>query len=298
MAKRHAARAGSRWQPVMVDRAQRRSRRFMPVWRLPRVARLPRWPALGALAARIHWRRFALAAVTGVSLTGGGWWLYHSPLLSVQDVSVSGTVTHSPQQIETLADVEGDSMVRPGFAAAGERLKTLPMVKDVRITRNWPRGASIEVVERTPWGLWQVGMQSFVIDEEGVVIDVPVPPGAPAIVQTDALLPPNPGDAVDGDAVALARILAITAERAVERLLVRLEYSQAAGVTAVFAGGAGQPELRAVFGGTQGLEFKVASLFAVLQSAREEGRVVRQVDLRFGDRVAVQADPPSQEAAQ
>jgi hypothetical protein len=62
-------------------------------------------------------------------------------------------------------------------------------------------------------------------------------------------------------------------------------------------GGEGQPELRAIFGGTEGLEFKVASLFAVLQQAREEGRVVRQVDLRFGDRVAVQADAPPQEGA-
>jgi cell division protein FtsQ len=281
----------------MVDRARRRTRRFVPVWRLPRVARMPRGPAFGSIAARVHWRRYALVAVSGVALLTGGWWLYHSPLLSVQDVSVSGTVTLSPQQIEALADVDNESMISPDFGAASKRVKTLPMVKEVRITRNWPRGASIEVVERTPWGLWQVGAQSFVIDEEGVVIDVPVPPGAPAIAQTDTLLPPKPGDSVDRDAVALARILAVTAERTVERPLVRIEYAQGAGVTAIF-GGAGQPELRAIFGGTEGLEFKVASLFAVLQQAREAGRVVRQVDLRFGDRVAVQADPPSQEGAQ
>jgi cell division septal protein FtsQ len=167
------------------------------------------------------------------------------------------------------------------------------MVKDVRNTRDWPRGASIEIVERKPWGIWQVGMQSVVIDEEGVVIDVPVPPGAPAIAQTDAVFAPKPGDAVDGDAVALARILHVTADRTVNRPLTRLEYAGGAGVTAVFAAVDGQPELRAVFGGTEDLEFKVASLFAVLQRAQEEGRAVRQVDLRFGDRVAVQMDPPS-----
>ncbi len=290
MANPRTVRAGHRWQPVMVDRARGRSRRFGPAWRLAEVARVarPRW--VGVLAARLRWRRAALVAFASLALLVGGWWLYHSPLLTVRDVSVSGTATLSPDEIRALANVEGESMVRPDIHVAAERLRALPMVKDVNITRNWPNGASIEVVERTPWGLWQVGAGSFVIDEDGVVIDRPVQPGAPAIVQTDGVLPPRPGDAVDGDAVALARLLVATADLSVGRPLARLEYSQAAGLTAIFAGDAESPELRAVFGGSESLDFKVAALFAVLERARADGRVVRQVDLRFADRVAVQAE--------
>ena len=51
---------------------------------------------------------------------------------------------------------------------------------------------------------------------------------------------------------------------------------------------AGGASLRVVFGDAQDYDFKVAALFAVLQQARNEGRTLSRVDLRFGDRVAVQ----------
>jgi hypothetical protein len=38
----------------------------------------------------------------------------------------------------------------------------------------------------------------------------------------------------------------------------------------------------------QRYEYKIAALFAVLQQAQDEGRNPTRVDLRFGDRVAVQ----------
>ena len=62
-----------------------------------------------------------------------------------------------------------------------------------------------------------------------------------------------------------------------------LEFSRASGLTAVLA-----DDLRVTFGDAQGYEFKVAALFPVLQRAEEEGRTPRRVDLRFGDRVAIQ----------
>ncbi|MCH8155626.1 MAG: hypothetical protein IH786_10260 [Proteobacteria bacterium] len=46
--------------------------------------------------------------------------------------------------------------------------------------------------------------------------------------------------------------------------------------------------MRVVFGDAQGYEFKIASLFAVLQQADQDERVLSRVDLRFGERVAVQ----------
>jgi cell division septal protein FtsQ len=244
-------------------------------WRLPRPS-VPRW------SGRL--RRGALVALVLAAMAAGGWWLYRSPLLSVHDVTVEGNVVLSPEVVRSIADIEGRSIARPDFQGARQRLLALPVVKDVRIERDWPNGARISIAERVPWGVWQIGDGRFVIDQEGVVLDLPAPEGAPLIVQTDAAQTVvAPGDRVDPGAVALARELLSTAERTVGRSVVGLEFSQASGVTAVLS-----DDLRVAFGDVQGYEFKVAALFAVLQQAAEEGRTLRRVDLRFGDRVAVQ----------
>ena len=218
----------------------------------------------------------------------GGWWLYRSPLLSVREVTVEGSEILSPEMIRSIAGLEGQSLVRPDFEGTRQRLLALPMVKDAQISRDWPSGARIIIVERAPWGVWQVGGQRFVIDDEGVVLDLPAPAGAPVILQTDAASPLAPGDRVDPGAVAVARQLVPTAERTLGRPLVGLEFSQTSGLQVMLAGGPDEPALRAVFGDAQGYDFKVATLYTLLQRADEEGRTLRRVDLRFGDRVAVQ----------
>lgn len=274
MARQRTTRPGYRWQPELRSRVNRRVA-GRTRWRLPRLS-VPRPTA--------RWRQAALLTVVLVGLAAGGWWLYQSPLLSMRQVSVEGNAVLSSDVVRSIADIEGRSMARPDFEGARQRLLALPVVKDVQIGRDWPNGARISIVERVPWGLWQMGDQRFVIDEEGVVLDLPVPEGAPVIVQTDAASTVVvPGDRVDPGAVALARELLSTAERTVGRSVVALEFSRASGVTAVLS-----DDLRVTFGDVQGYEFKVAALFAVLQQAIEDGRTLHAVDLRFGDRVAVQ----------
>lgn len=274
---RRAARPGHRWQPALKERRAVGRR----TWRMPRLrlrARLPRV----ALAA--YWRQVA-AAVLGASAVGlGGWWLYHSPMLTVQDVNVQGNVVLSNDVVRELSGLDGESLIRPDFGAAEERLLAQPIVKEAHVGRDWPNGASIEIVERSAWGVWQVGNDRFVIDSEGVVLNLPAPEGGPVIVQTDASLPaPDEGQRVEIGAVRVASRLVATAQQALGRPVVALEFSQARGLTAVLDG-----DLRVAFGDAQGYDFKLAALFAVLQRAAEDGRSVKSVDLRFGDRVAVQ----------
>lgn len=273
MAKQRTTRPGYHWQPVLGRLNRRVAGRTR--WRLPRL-RVPRWTG--------RWRQAALVVLVLASTAGGGWWLYQSPLLSIREAAVEGNVVLSPEAVRSIADIEGRSITQPDFEGARQRLLALPVVKEARIGRDWPNGAHISIVERTPWGLWQAGGQGFVIDSEGVVLDLPAPEGAPVIVQTDA---PStalaPGARVDPGAVALAYELLSTADRTVGRSVVGLEFSRASGLTALLSG-----DLRVTFGDVQSYEFKVAALFAVLQQATEEGRTLSRVDLRFGDRVAVQ----------
>lgn len=276
MARRRTTRAGDRWQPVSVARpgkrvAGRRQRRW------------PR-PRFGA-----YWRRAFLLALVLASVTAAGVGVYRSPVLSVQGVRVEGTNVLSVEEVRLVADLEGRSLLRPDFAGARQRLLALPMVKDVRISRDLPRDAHVRIVERTPMAVWQIGEERYVIDAEGVVLDMLAPTGIPVIVQTDAAWALAPGDRVDRGAVDVVAQLVPTAKQTLDRTVIALEFSQARGLTVVLAGSADERDgLWVTFGDAQGYDFKVAALYAVLQQAEEEGRTLRRVDLRFGDRVAVQ----------
>ena len=228
-----------------------------------------------------------MLALVAVGALAGGWWLYNSPLLSVREVNIDGNEVLSAELLREVADMEGESILRTDVAGASERLLALPLVKDVQISREWPASVNITIVERTPWGIWDAGGQRFVVDDEGVVLDLPAAEGAPLILQSDAVGPLEPGDRVDAGAVAVARELVPTAERTLGRRVVALEFSQASGLTAILSGGPDQPRLRATFGDAQGYAFKIASLYAVLRRADAENRTLASVDLRFGDRVAV-----------
>lgn len=248
-----------------------------------------RMPKIEAPRLPANWRRFAVPIAIVAALATGGWWLYNSPLLSVQDVQIEGNQVVSAEQARAVADLDGQSIFQPEFAAARERLLLLSIVKDVQIERDWPNGVKITLIERTPWGLWQLGNSRYVIDDEGVVIDLAAPPGAPLIVQRDASIATLAvGDTVDAGAMAVATQLVATAEQTLGRSVRSLEFSQAEGLTAFLQSTFGGPDLRVVFGDGQGYDFKLASLFQVLKLAEDEGRALSRVDLRFGERVAVQ----------
>jgi hypothetical protein len=103
------------------------------------------------------------------------------------------------------------------------------------------------------------------------------------IVQMDPSSPLQAGDKVDASAVAVAKQLVATAEQAIGQPVARIEYSQATGLTAVLS-----DSVRVSFGGLDNYEFKLAALYSVLQRAQDKGMSVHAVDLRFGDRVAVE----------
>ena len=266
VARRRTTRAGDRWQPGAGGRTRRRR------VGVPRLTR-----RTGRLLALV-------IVLAGLSV--GGWWFYNSPLLSIDEVTVEGTSVLSPEAVLGIAGLEGQSLLTPDFDGARQRLLALPIVKDVEIGRTWPNGVKITVVERTPWGVWQAGAARSVIDDEGFVLEGLAPEGAPVIVQVDTAAPLVPGDRVDEGAVAVARPLVPMAERTLGLAVVSLEFSQESGLLAVL-GDADGAVVRATFGDDQGYDFKIATLYTLLKRGEDEGRTLRQVDLRFGDRVAL-----------
>lgn len=118
-------------------------RRRLPAFlRLPRPRR-PRGPRALLLLALL------LAALLGF----GGWALYGSPWLRVEQTSVSwrdGPRQLSERQILAAAEVPvGSPMASLDKGAVRERLlDALPRVASVEVVRDWPHGVSLKVTER------------------------------------------------------------------------------------------------------------------------------------------------------
>jgi cell division protein FtsQ len=228
-------------------------------------------------------RRLALVAVLA-GLAVAGWLVYQSPLLQVRNISVAGAETLDPVVVAEASGLMGQNIIQADTGAAKARLLGLSMVRSVSVERRWPGKVVLRIEERRPWGYWQIKDQPYVIDDEGVILDDVRPDdGAPTVVELDSERRLAPGDSVDADAVGLARQLIETAPRALQRNVVGLEYSQHTGLTASFEG-----DLRATFGDSRDLDYKLSVLYVLLERARMQEFAVHSVDLRFGETVSFQ----------
>jgi cell division protein FtsQ len=249
-------RRGDRWQPGVRGNGP-------PWWRR-------RWTL-----------RLLLAGTLLVFLALGGVWLYRSPFITVRKLEVVGAESLDPSAIQALADVRGENMFQLDVEDARQRILMLPRVKDVSLKRLWPNGVRITVEERHPWGWWQVGETRYVVDEEGVILDGSSPPeGSPIIVHLETQRQFQAGERVDPGAIELAGRLLDSAQRSFGRSVVGLEYRDRDGLTAILDGG-----LRATFGDARDYDYKVGTLYLLLETARQEQASVSSVDLRFGDRI-------------
>jgi cell division protein FtsQ len=239
-------------------------------------------PRLGEQIRRGLRRLALLAMLVGILVTG--WLVYQSPLLQVRNVSVNGAETLDPALLASVSGLQGQNILRADTGAAKQRLLALPMVESVSVERHWPGKMVVNVQERHAWGYWQIKDQPYVIDDQGVVLDDVRPDeGAPTIVEVDSEQRLAPGDQVDADAVALSQQLIDAAPSALQRNVTGLEYSDHSGLTASFEGG-----LRATFGDSHDLDYKLGVLYVLLGKAQTQSLAVNAVDLRFGETVSFQ----------
>ncbi len=90
----------------------------------------------------------------------------------VDIVTVSGAVHLSEQQILTIAGISSkDSLPFFDVAAARSRLEADPLVKQASVRKLYPHQIVVEIVERTPYGLWQKDGQVRAIAADGAAID-------------------------------------------------------------------------------------------------------------------------------
>jgi cell division protein FtsQ len=132
--------------------------------------------------------RYVVASVLLVALVVGSIWLvWFSSVLTVKQVDVQGESLLSQQQILNAADVPlGGHLAQLDLASIRSRVGALAPVRRVDVSRHWPDGVLIKVVERTPVAVVQLGGLYHAMDSDGVLFRTyPRPPaGLPTVVSS------------------------------------------------------------------------------------------------------------------
>jgi cell division protein FtsQ len=115
--------------------------------------------------------RAGLAAVLAVSLVAGCVALYRSPILTVGRVEVVGATHVGADRVRTLAAVPADAtLIRFPADDVVARVSADPWVASVTVSRLFPDGMRIRVVERSPVAMVDLGQTFVLVDATGMVI--------------------------------------------------------------------------------------------------------------------------------
>lgn len=144
--------------------------------------------------ARRQWRRrwlawrYVVAALTIVLIAGVAVWAaYFSAWLSVKGVDVSGvsgTTTLTKGEVRRAAAVPtGGPLLRADLARVQRRVAALAAVRSVDVSREWPSKIRIQVEERVPIAVIEIGGQLHALDSHGVVFSsfLHAPQGLPKV---------------------------------------------------------------------------------------------------------------------
>jgi cell division protein FtsQ len=124
-----------------------------------------------------------LVVVVGL-LIGGRVLIHDAGLADVEGVSVTGTVTLSPDEVIAVAAVaRGGPLVDVDTAAVAARVATLPAVAKASAERSWPHTVAVTVVERVPVAIVATSAGDALVDTTGAVYAGVAPPGLPRYVR-------------------------------------------------------------------------------------------------------------------
>ena len=115
--------------------------------------------------------RYVLVALVAVALVAASIHLvFFSARLQVARVEVVGNHLLSDAQVRERADVPlGEQLALVDLDRAAARVGSMAEVRSVDVTRSWPDGVRIEVVERTAVAVVEIAGRLRGLDNDGVV---------------------------------------------------------------------------------------------------------------------------------
>jgi cell division protein FtsQ len=115
--------------------------------------------------------RAAAAVLLVIGVLAGCTALYRSPLFAVKRVEVVGAAHVGADRVRTLAAVSEDvTLIRFPAEEVARRVAKDPWVASVTVSRLFPDGMRIRVVERQPVAMADVGQTLWLVDSTGMVI--------------------------------------------------------------------------------------------------------------------------------
>ena len=144
----------------------------------------------------LTWKYVLLVLLLVGLLVGGAWLFWFSSYLAVRTVEVSGADRLGDAEVRAAASVPaGEPLARVDLAIVRARVQALADVRAAEVTRTWPDTITIDVEERTPVAVVEIGGTLRGLDAEGVVFrEFGSPPDdlprveSPADTGRDALL--------------------------------------------------------------------------------------------------------------
>jgi len=222
-----------------------------------------------AIARREGRRRLRIVVLVAVIvlLLIGGWFALHSKVLAARVVTVVGSVHTPASEIISVAGLsDHPPMIDVDPATAAARLEQLPWVAKATVSRLWPDGVRISVVEHSvvavvattspaadPWAL---------VDRSGrVLADVASPP-AGLVRVTSSDVPGPPGSEM-GPSTAAGLRVAATLPRAFSAQVTSIEVGHGGEVTLAMT-----TPVTIVLGATTQLHQKYEDAAALLAGAK------------------------------
>lgn len=253
------------------DRTRKRAASTIPgvKERLKALTPSKRVQVMSAMTAAISIPVVLLATVLALSL----------PMLRVSQVEVVGAKTLKPQQVADAAGIYGRSLFEVSDQLVADSLSKMPRVRQVSVVRHFPNWVELFIEERRPWAVWQAGNASYLIDDEGVVLETTNAASSLPVLQYTGSGPVKLGTRVELEPVKLALQLNKLLPETVHATPRRFEVSEAGGLLVITDQG-----WQARFGNSEDLEFKLATLRSVIETTRAQKIKFTAVDLRFGPR--------------
>lgn len=136
----------------------------------------------------LAWRYVVAVALLLVLVVGGLWLVLFSSALAVEQVQVQGEQTLTEDEVRAAAAVPlGEPLARVDLTAIRARVQALAVVRSATVTRHWPDGVTVAVVERTPVAVVDVSGQVRGMDADGVLFrDYQQPPADLPLVETSS----------------------------------------------------------------------------------------------------------------
>lgn len=118
-------------------------------------------------------RRAGWVALGLLPFVAAGWVLLGSQLLAVEKVSITGTGRVTPAQVQSIVAITpGTPLARVDTAAVADRLRALPPVASVSVSRHWPHELRVSIVERVVVVAQRTGSSYVLLDDGGVRVAV------------------------------------------------------------------------------------------------------------------------------